>query len=73
MKRLCNFIRNPWEAGRIFNETISALKAKHISDKKIYLNRAYLLESMEEDIQKQIDNISEKNFYRQVKRRNSVF
>ena len=43
MKRLSNFIPNPWEAGRIFDETITTLKAKNISDKKIYLNRAYLL------------------------------
>ena len=62
IKRLCNFIPHPWEAGRIFDETISALKAKNISDKKIYLNRAFLLESMEEDIKTQINTLSEKTF-----------
>ena len=62
IKRLCNFIPNAWEAGRIFDETIAGLKAKNISDKKIYLNRAYLLESMEEDIKKQINTLSEKLF-----------
>ena len=67
IKRLCNFIPHPWEAGRIFDETISALKAKKISDKKIYLNRAYLLESMEEDIQRQIDALSEKIFTDKLK------
>ena len=67
IKRLCNFIPNPWEAGRIFDETIASLKAKKISDKKIYLNRAYLLESMEEDIQKQIDALSEKVFTDKLK------
>ena len=67
IKRLCNFIPHPWEAGRIFDETISTLKVKNISDKKIYLNRAYLLESMEEDIQKQIDKLSEKIFTDKLK------
>ena len=67
IKRLCNFIPNPWEAGRIFDETISALKDKNISDKKIYLNRSYLLESMEEDIRKQIDTLSEKIFTDKLK------
>ena len=67
IKRLCNFIPHPWEAGRILDETISALKTKNISDKKIYLNRAYLLESMEEDIQKQIDALSEKIFIDKLK------
>ena len=67
IKRLCNFIPHPWDAGRIFDETITTLKAKNISDKKIYLNRAYLLESMEEDIRNQIDNISEKIFIDKLK------
>ena len=67
IKRLCNFIPHPWEAGRIFDETITALKNKNISDKKIYLNRAYLLESMEEDIRKQIDTFSEKFFTDKLK------
>ena len=67
IKRLCNLIPNPWEAGRIFDETISALKAKNISDKKIYYNRAYLLESMEEDIHNQINTLSEKIFTNKLK------
>lgn len=67
IKRLCNFIPNAWEAGRIFDETIASLKAKNISDKKIYLNRAYLLESMEEDIKKQINTLSEKIFTDKLK------
>ena len=67
IKRLCNFIPNAWEAGRIFDETIASLKAKNISDKKIYLNRAYLLESMEEDIKKQINTLSEKFFTDKLK------
>ena len=67
IKRLCNFIPHPWDAGRIFDETITTLKAKNISDKKIYLNRAYLLESMEEDIKNQIDDISEKIFIDKLK------
>ncbi|MDE0118412.1 MAG: DEAD/DEAH box helicase family protein [Bdellovibrionales bacterium] len=67
IKRLCNFIPHPWDAGRIFDETITTLKSKNISDKKIYLNRAYLLESMEEDIQNQIDKFSEKIFTDKLK------
>ena len=67
IKRLCNFIPNAWQAGRIFDETINALKSKNISDEKIYLNRSYLLESMEEDIQKQIDKLSEKIFTDKLK------
>jgi len=67
IKRLCNFIPNPWTAGRIFDETISTLKDKDIPDKKIYLNRSYLLESMEEDIQRQIDQLSEKIFIDKLK------
>ena len=67
IKRLCHFIPNPWDAGRIFDETISALKAKGISDQKIYLSRAHLLESMEEDITRQIDALGEKIFKDKLK------
>ena len=67
IKRLCNFIPNPWSAGKIFDETIRALKAKNISDQKIYLNRSYLLGSMEEDIQEQIEKLSEKIFTDKLK------
>ena len=67
IKRLCNFIPHPWEAGRIFDETITTLKAKNISDKKIYLNRADLLEDMEKDIRDQINSISEKIFIDKLK------
>ena len=67
IKRLCNFIPHPWEAGRIFDETIDALKVKNISDRKIYLNRAYLLESMEKDINEQMDKLSEKIFIDKLK------
>ena len=67
VKRLCNFIRHPWEAGRIFDETLTALKAKNISEKQIYLNRAYLLEDMEKDIMEQTEKASEKIFTDKVK------
>ncbi len=67
IRRLCNFIPRPWEAGRIFDETIAALKAKGMSDEKIYLSRARLLESMEEDMQRQADKMSEKVFTDKLK------
>ena len=73
MRRLCNFIRHPWTAGRIFDQTIRALKAKKITDQQIYLNRAYLLESMEEDIQNQIDTMSEKIFINKLKNKELCF
>ena len=68
IRRLCNFIPHPWSAGRIFDKTIQALKAKNLSDQQIYLNRAYLLESMEEDIKNQINNWSEKIFINKLKK-----
>ncbi len=73
IKRLCHFIPNPWEAGRIFDETVASLKAKKISDKKIYLNRAYLLESMEEDIRNQTEQLAEKVFTEKLKNSSLCF
>ena len=73
VRRLCNFIPNPWDAGRILDETIATLKGKRISDQKIYLNRAYLLGSMENDIRDQIDALSEKNFIDKLKKGSLCF
>ncbi len=67
IKRLCNFIPHPFEAGRIFDETVSTLNAKNISDKTIYLNKAFLLESMEADIKEQMNILSEKIFTDKLK------
>ena len=67
VKRLCHFIPNPWEASRILNETITALKSKKISDQKIYLSRNDLLIDMEQNITDQIDKISENIFINKLK------
>ena len=61
-KRLCHFIPNPIEAGRILDEVISSLKSKKISDKTIYLNRSFLLSEIEKDIKDQVDKLSEDLF-----------
>ncbi len=67
IKRLSLFIPNPWEAVRILDETIDSLKVRKISDEQLYLNRNWILRAMEQDIEKQIDRLSEKLFIKKLK------
>ena len=73
VERLCNFIPNPLETGRILEEVISTLKSNGISDKTIYLNRNILLNDIEDDIKDQVNTVSEHLFTNLLKRGNICF
>ena len=68
IRRLCRFIPNAWEASRIFDETLKALKSKKISDEQIYLNRNGLVIDMEQDIREQVDKLSQEIFLNKLKK-----
>ncbi len=68
VKRLSNIIPNPWQAARILEETIKALKLKGISEEQIHLNKAYLIDAMERDLQDQIYQQSENLFKEKLTR-----
>ena len=72
-ERLCNFIPNPLEAGRILEEVISTLKNNGADDKTIYLNRNTLLNDIENDIKDQVDEVSETLFKDHLKKGNICF
>ena len=62
VRRLSNIVPNPWQKSRILEENINAMKAKHISDKKIYSNGTFLLDDIEKDIKEQLNDASQKIF-----------
>ncbi len=66
VRRLSNIVPNPWQASRILEETFDSLKKKKISDEKIYLNRSYVLNAIEIDLQDQIEKASEKLFTKKL-------
>ena len=67
VKRLCNFIPNPIEAGRILDEVLFSLKNKKISDKTIWLNRNFILDEVEKNISGQVEQLSESLFEDKLK------
>ena len=67
VSRLVNTVPHPWQASRILEETINAMKANNISDEKIYLNRMFLLDTIEKDIKDQVEAASEKIFIDKLK------
>ena len=64
--RISNIIPNPFESARILEESLEALRKNGISDEQIYLNRTYLLQDIENDLQEQIDQKSEAIFKRKL-------
>ena len=62
VRRLSETVPNPWQASSILEEAIDAIKASDVSDEKIYLNRAFLLDAIEKDLKDQVNEASEKIF-----------
>ena len=73
ISRLSNVIPNPWEATRVFNEVIESLESKNIPSENIYLHRKHLLESIENDIQDQMNKASEKIFINKLEKGEILF
>ena len=62
VRRLSETVPNPWQASSILEEAIDAIKASDVSNEKIYLNRAFLLDAIEKDLKDQVNEASEKIF-----------
>lgn len=59
VRQLLEVIPNPWQASRIVDETMAALKKRGIPDERIYVNRLFLLREMKLDLQSQVYEASE--------------
>ena len=62
VRQLMEVIPNPWQATRILNETLQALRDRSLSNEQIYTNRLELLHLMKLDLKYQVLEQSEALF-----------
>lgn len=67
VRQLLDAVPNPWEAARIIDETVTALRTRGFSTEQIYVNRLALLKMMKEDIARQVEGCAEKRFVAALK------
>lgn len=68
VRQLMDIIPNPWQGMRILNSTLDTLHHRGITDAQLYLNRLELLSSMKNDINKQIETVTENLFRHKLER-----
>lgn len=66
VRQLMEVIPNPWQATRILNETLQALRDRYLSNEQIYTNRLELLHLMKLDLKSQVLEQSEALFKRKL-------
>jgi type III restriction enzyme len=62
VRQLLDVVPNPWQGMRILDETLTILRGRGISEKRLYVNRLELLKTMKLDLKKQVDAAAEAIF-----------
>lgn len=71
-QRLSDIIPNPWDATVVVSKTLSFLKKKY-GEKRLYDCRFYILHALRKDLQKQVNQMTEKIFREKIKNQEIVF
>ena len=62
VRQLLDVVPNPWQGMRILDDTLTVLKSRGVSEKRLYVNRLELLKAMKLDLKKQVDSAAESLF-----------
>ncbi|WP_251978727.1 DEAD/DEAH box helicase [Salinicola avicenniae] len=62
VRQLLDVVPNPWQGMRLLDETLTALRAKGVTDEQIYINRLDLVQSMKADLRGQVNAMAESLF-----------
>lgn len=62
VRQLLDVVPNPWQGMRILDETLTILRGRGISEKRLYVNRLELIKTMKLDLKQQVDAASETIF-----------
>lgn len=66
VRQLLDIIPNPWQGMRILAETLEILRARGISEERIYTNRLDLLKAMKLDLRQQVNEAAEALFLQKM-------
>lgn len=62
VRQLLDVIPNPWQGMRILDETLTTLRARGVSEQRLFVNRLDLLQAMKIDLKQQVDAAAEALF-----------
>lgn len=62
VRQLLEVVPNPWQGMRLLEETLTALRAKGVTDEQIYVNRLDLVQNMKADLRGQVNAMAETLF-----------
>ncbi len=62
VRQLLDVVPNPWQGMRILDDTLTVLRERGVSEKRLYVNRLDLLKAMKLDLRKQVDTAAEALF-----------
>ncbi len=66
VRLLLDVIPNPWQGARILQETLTELRERGITEKRIAANRLFLVKAMRENIREQVHKAAESEFRRML-------
>lgn len=66
VRQLLDVIPNPWQGMRILSETLEILRARGVSEERLYANRLDLLKAMKLDLRQQVAEAAEALFLRKL-------
>jgi type III restriction enzyme len=66
VRLLLDVIPNPWQGARILQETLSALRKRHIHEERIFTNRLFLVKAMRDNLREQVNLAAEAEFRRML-------
>jgi type III restriction enzyme len=66
-RQLTDVVPNPWQAGRILQETLDVLRERQeVTEEKLYMNRLELIRVMKAELKKTVNQQSERLFRRKL-------
>jgi type III restriction enzyme len=66
VRLLLDVIPNPWQGARVLNETLTELRRRKLSEKRIFANRLFLVKAIRDDLKEQVGKATELEFRRML-------
>ncbi len=66
VRQLLDVIPNPWQGMRILQDTLTILRTRGVSEKRLYANRIALVHSMKLDLRQQVGQTAESIFRKKL-------
>lgn len=66
VRLLLDVIPNPWQGARVWEETLTELRRRKISEERIFVNRLFLVKAIRDNLREQVHAATENEFRRML-------